>query len=154
MKIISTFMIFFFGLKVFANEKILINKNNEIFFFVEFADTKEKMKEGLMNRKNISEINGMLFINKKPRVMKMWMKNTHHDLKIIFINEFKKITSIEEGKKYSEKIISSKIPVLAVLEILKSCKNFNFELGEKITWQFKEFNKIDELKDKLIFCQK
>ena len=147
-------MIFFFGLKVFANEKILINKNNEIFFFVEFADTKRKMKEGLMNRKNISEINGMLFINKKPRVMKMWMKNTHHDLKIIFINEFKKIISIEEGKKYSEKIISSKIPVLAVLEILKSCKNFNFELGEKITWQFKEFNKIDELKDKLIFCQK
>ena len=151
---ISTFFIFFFSFELFANDTILIKKNNEIFFFVEIADTKEKMKKGLMYRKNIEEINGMLFLNKKPRVMKMWMKNTHHDLKIIFINELKKIISIEEGKKYSEKIISSKIPVLAVLEILKSCKNFNFELGEKITWEYRDFNEFQEFKDKLIFCQK
>ena len=153
MKIISIFLIFFFCFRISANEKILMKKDNDIFFLVELANTKEKMKKGLMNRKNINGINGMFFLNKKPRVMKMWMKNTHHDLKIIFINEFKKIISIEEGKKYSEKIISSKIPVLAVLEILKSCKNFNFELGEKITWDFRELNKIDELEDKLIFCQ-
>ena len=154
MIIISTFFIFFFGFELFANDTILVRKNNEMFFSVEIADTKEKMKKGLMYRKNIEEINGMLFLNKKPRVMKMWMKNTHHDLKIIFINELKKIISIEEGKKYSEKIISSKIPVLAVLEILKSCKNFNFELGEKITWEYRDFNEFQEFKDKLIFCQK
>ena len=154
MKIISTFLIFFFGFKVLANERILIKKNNEMFFFVEFADTKEKMRKGLMNRKNISEINGMLFLNKKPRIMKMWMKNTHYDLKIIFINELKKIISIKEGKKLSENIISSKIPVLAVLEIPKLCKNFNFELGEKITWEYADLNKLEDFMDKLIFCQK
>ena len=123
-------------------------------FFVEFAETKEKMKKGFMNRKNMSEVNGMLFLNKKPRIMKMWMKNTHHDLKIIFINEFKKIISIKEGKKFSETIISSKTPVLAVLEILESCKNFNFELGEKITWELADLNKLEDFMDKLIFCQK
>ena len=154
MKIISTFLIFFLGFKVLANERILIKKNNEMYFFVEFADTREKMRKGLMNRKNISEVNGMLFLNKKPRIMKMWMKNTHHDLKIIFINEFKKIISIKEGKKFSKKIISSKTPVLAVLEILKSCKNFNFELGEKITWEYADLNKLEDFMDKLIFCQK
>ena len=123
-------------------------------FFVEFAETKEKMKKGFMNRKNMSEVNGMLFLNKKPRIMKMWMKNTHYDLKIIFINELKKIISIKEGKKLSENIISSKIPVLAVLEIPKLCKNFNFELGEKITWEYADLNKLEDFMDKLIFCQK
>tara|TARA_B100000989_G_C19417526_1_gene417135 strand:+ start:276 stop:659 length:384 start_codon:yes stop_codon:yes gene_type:complete len=124
------------------------------FFFVEFANTKEKMKKGLMNRKNINEINGMLFLNKRPRVMKMWMKDTHHDLKVIFIDELKKIISIKEGKKYSENIISSRVPVLAVLEIVKSCKNLNFKLGDEISWEFADLNKFDSFKEKLIFCQK
>ncbi|MBH43510.1 MAG: hypothetical protein CMP25_01835 [Rickettsiales bacterium] len=154
MKIISTFLIFFFALRISANEKILIKKDNDIFFFVEFANTKEKMKKGLMNRKNINEINGMLFLNKRPRVMKMWMKDTHHDLKVIFIDELKKIISIKEGKKYSENIISSRVPVLAVLEIVKSCKNLNFKLGDEISWEFADLNKFDSFKEKLIFCQK
>ena len=154
MKIISIFLIFFFCFRISANEKILMKKDNDIFFLVELANTKEKMKKGLMNRKNINGINGMFFLNKKPRVMKMWMKNTHHDLKIIFINEYKKITSIKDGNKFSEKIISSKIPVLGVLEIPKSCNKLNFKLDEKITWEHIDFNKLNDTKDKLIFCQK
>lgn len=154
MKITSIFLIFFFALRISANEKILIKKDNDIFFFVELANTKEKMKKGLMNRKNLNEINGMLFLNKRPRVMKMWMKDTHHDLKVIFIDELKKIVSIKEGKKYSENIISSRVPVLAVLEIVHSCNNLNFKLGDEISWEFADLNKFDSFKEKLIFCQK
>ena len=75
-------------------KKVCINDNC---FEVEIADTPEKSSKGLMNRENLPEKSGMLFVYDKEAIHSFWVKNTLIPLDIIWVNENKEIIYIEKN---------------------------------------------------------
>ncbi|MBY0428545.1 MAG: DUF192 domain-containing protein [Alphaproteobacteria bacterium] len=87
-------------------------------FNIELALTVPEQQKGLMNRENIPEDYGMLFIYDRVQDITMWMKNTPSPLDMLFIDNNGKILWItENAKPYDERTISSHFPVRATLEI-------------------------------------
>jgi len=66
-------------------------------FQVEIAKTPQKLKKGLMFRKDLKENQGMLFIFEKEDIYPFWMKNTLIPLDIIWLDSNKKIVYIEKN---------------------------------------------------------
>jgi uncharacterized membrane protein (UPF0127 family) len=64
---------------------------------VELAETREQMETGLMNRINLSDNIGMIFIFDKERVPKLWMKNMLIYLDVIWIDDKGVIVSIDKN---------------------------------------------------------
>ena len=86
---------------------------------IEIAKTTAQQQKGLMFRTKLEKNHGMLFIHKKPRIVKMWMKNTFIPLDMIFIDKNGEIVKIvERARPMSLDVISSSVKVIAVLEIL------------------------------------
>ena len=125
----------------------LVNSKEFTNLIVTVADTTSEKEKGLMNVKKLKNSNGMLFLYKKPKVLKMWMYKTIIPLDIIFIDTFNKVLSVNYGKPFSQNIISSKKPAIAVLEIPFGCaKKLMIEEGMKIYWEkIKNTKKIDIL---------
>ncbi len=65
--------------------------------FCELAMTPEEKTQGLMFREQLPNNQGMLFVYNNPRPVCFWMKNTYIPLDIIFVDENKTITNIEEA---------------------------------------------------------
>ena len=142
--------LFFIKTEVTAT-KLLISVNKNIHLIVDLASTEKEKRRGLMFVEELKNTNGMLFIYEKLKVRKMWMKNTKIDLDIIFINENNSISSIKKGFRLSKKIISSDVPVLAILEIPSSCnKKIMLKNGDKIQW--KRINDLTNLSLSLFPC--
>jgi len=68
-----------------------------ICYSVEVADTPSKREYGLMNRAQLGEDRGMLFIFEKEDVYKFWMKGTLIPLDIIWMDKDGKIVYIREN---------------------------------------------------------
>ena len=64
---------------------------------IEFATTPEERTIGLMNRTNIPENSGMLFIFDVEGIHKFWMKNTLVPLDMIWLDEKGRIIHIEKN---------------------------------------------------------
>lgn len=64
---------------------------------VEIADTPDERKQGLMNRTELPDNHGMLFIfpNERPRTF--WMKNTEIPLDIIFLDAQRRVINVEQA---------------------------------------------------------
>jgi uncharacterized protein len=87
-------------------------------FSVELAVTDEERERGLMFRRSVPELTGMLFDFKRDQEVTMWMKNTYVSLDMIFIQSDGRIRRIAENTEIeSLKIIPSGGPVRAVLEV-------------------------------------
>lgn len=85
---------------------------------VEIADNDATQAKGLMFRKELADDHGMLFIYKEEDEMHMWMKNTFIPLDMVFIKANGTIFHIvKEAEPFSENVISSGEPGLAVLEL-------------------------------------
>jgi len=65
----------------------LISEDKEIELKVEIADEPHEQNKGLMERKNLEEGHGMLFIFDEPKRVSFWMKNTLIPLDVIFFEE-------------------------------------------------------------------
>ena len=64
-------------------------------FEVEIADTVAKRQMGLMNRTEMPEGKGMLFVFEEPGMYRFWMKDTLIPLDIIWLDEnYKVITQV------------------------------------------------------------
>ncbi|WP_342642171.1 DUF192 domain-containing protein [Rhodoligotrophos ferricapiens] len=85
---------------------------------VEVARTPEQREKGLMNRDELPEARGMLFVWDQPLPVTMWMRNTKISLDMIFIRSDGVIHRIAANTvPFSEDLISSHGDVLAVLEV-------------------------------------
>ena len=92
----------------------------EVRFNVEIADTYTERALGLMNRENLSEKSGMLFVFGDESERSFWMKNTLISLDIVFISEKKEIVYIQQAqpcKTLDCPSYSSKKPAKYVVEI-------------------------------------
>jgi uncharacterized protein len=103
-------------------------------FSIWIADTPARSEQGLMYLKWLPEDQGMLFPQAVPRVMSMWMKNTLIPLDMLFIDEHGRVVYIRErATPQSEDIISTPLPVKAVLELAGGlCAKLGIKVGDKV----------------------
>ncbi|RMF07601.1 MAG: DUF192 domain-containing protein [Alphaproteobacteria bacterium] len=99
-------------------ELVVITTNGAYAFQVEIADEPRERRRGLMFRRQLPSDRGMLFISEREEVARMWMKNTFIPLDMIFIAGDGRVAAIvENAEPRSERILSSGVPVRAVLEV-------------------------------------
>lgn len=87
----------------------------------EIADSQDKKQLGLMNRENLSDDQGMLFLFDKQDLYHFWMKDMKFPLDIIWISHDKTIVDINTDvlpcKEQSCESFSSRTNVQYVLEV-------------------------------------
>lgn len=84
---------------------------------LELAITQQEQQHGYMERKNIPDGTGMLFVYSEDQPLSFWMKNTPHPLSIAYIDRNGKIREIYDMKPFSEDSIQSKYSVRYALEV-------------------------------------
>ena len=136
-KLIILFFYFPFNKQLKSQNFALISSHSFSNLIVITALDDKSKKQGLMGVKELDGYNGILFIYDKPKKVNIWMYNTFIPLDIIFIDEQKKIVSIEKGSPSNVKIISSRVKVIAVLEIPFGCaNNLNLKPGDILKWKY------------------
>ncbi len=105
----------------------------------EFALTGEEQQRGLMNRTQIPENFGMLFVFSDDDYRSFWMKNTFIDLSIAYIGANKKILEIIDMKAVSSSLDAdppsypSTVKAKYALEVNKGWFQKNkIKVGDKI----------------------
>ena len=114
---------------------INVNKNNPQKLSLDLADNEQKRSYGLMNREDMRPNSGMLFIWKDSQIRNFWMKNTHFNLDLFFLNNHGEIIEIyKNAKAFDETNIKSKEKVKYVLEM--KAREQNFQIGNKLKCNF------------------
>lgn len=101
-------------------ETVVIDKieGDDLSFEVEIALTPDQRSLGLMFRDMLDPMSGMLFIYPGPQEVNMWMHSTRIPLDMLFIGSDGAIVKIKErAVPYSNEVINSGEPVVAVLEL-------------------------------------
>ena len=103
---------------------------------LEIADTEYERELGLMNRKEMGENQGMLFIFPKQDMLSFWMRNTLISLDMIFVNQQKTIVTIHRNTKIlSDQSYPASQPAIYVVEVDAGfCDKHNIKVGDKISW--------------------
>ena len=112
----------------------IVTKNGVQVFSVEMATTDDEKQTGLMYRKELADGKGMLFDFNPEQEVSMWMKNTYVSLDMIFIRADGRILRIAENTEpLSTKIISSKGPARAVLEVVAgTAQKYGIRPGDRV----------------------
>ena len=114
---------------------VKVNKNNLLKLSIELADTEHKRSYGVMNREDLRSNSGMLFVWKDRQIRNFWMKNTHFNLDLFFLNNHGEIIEIyKNAKAFDETNIKSKEKVKYVLEM--NAGEQNFKIGNKLKCNF------------------
>ena len=95
------------ALIVFGNDTIL----------AEVADSPAERSEGLMNRSEVPDGTGMLFVFQFAASRSFWMKDTYVALDIAYIDVDFRIVSIHQMEPESEDLHSSAAPAMFALEV-------------------------------------
>ena len=112
----------------------IVTKNGVQVFSVEMATTEEEKRTGLMYRKELPDGKGMLFDFNPEQEISMWMENTYVSLDMIFIRADGRILRIAENTEpLSRKIISSRGPARAVLEVVAgTAQKYGIRPGDRV----------------------
>lgn len=97
--------------------KIVRQDGTEFIVTAEIAEKTEDRNHGFMERKNIPDGTGMLFVFEKDQILSFWMKNTPHPLSIAYIDSKGKIRNIYDMTPYSLSSIISTVSVRYALEV-------------------------------------
>ncbi len=119
---------------------IFVSQNpSPILLDIEVVDKEEDRMRGLMDRYNLPETAGMLFIFPDEEPRSFWMKNTFISLDIIYINSRKEIVSIQKyTQPKSTYSIPSEKPAMYVLEVNAGFTDKNgINPGDKIEFSYK-----------------
>lgn len=97
----------------------------------------QEQEQGLMFVNDLPADKAMIFIEKPPRVMRMWMKNTFVELDMLFVSASGKIAYIaEHATPHSLDTIGPDIPVAAVVEIKGGeASRRGLKVGDKVSWK-------------------
>lgn len=108
-------------------------------FTVEVATTRVQQEHGLMFRKSLAPLHGMIFIFPTPRQIDFWMKNTLIPLDMIFIDEHGTIKGITaNATPLSEALIPSPPGITTVLEVAGgTCKTNHIAQGDQVIYSLK-----------------
>ncbi len=100
----------------------------------EVARTQEERNKGYMERKNIPDGTGMIFIFERDQILSFWMKNTPHPLSIAYIDKSGTIRDIFDMTPFSLDPIYSTVSVRYALEVPQGwfAKN-NIKSGDKVS---------------------
>lgn len=99
-------------------ELSITKKNGEIVTLTaEIAKTEEEKAKGYMERENIPEGTGMLFVFKTDKILAFWMKDTPTPLSIAYIDSKGKIRDIFDMEPYSLTGIYSSVSARYALEV-------------------------------------
>ena len=94
------------------------DKANQVVIDIEIADKQYAITKGLMDRPNMDEKKGMLFVFKNEEPRSFWMKNTMFALDIIYIRKNGTIDSFYKNTTpYSINPLPSSGAVMYVLEV-------------------------------------
>jgi uncharacterized protein len=113
----------------------IASKTGTHIFGVEMAVTPEEQARGLMFRRELPEMQGMLFDFHREQPTSFWMKNTYISLDMIFIRADGRILRIAENTvPLSEALVPSGGPVRAVLEVIAgTTKKLGIAPGDRVT---------------------
>ena len=150
--IISILIILIFGFLVFlrldktvdksGTKKVIITNQagDDVVVNVEVADTKKSQAQGLSDRKELKNGDGMLFIFPGKEIRSFWMKNMNFGLDIIWLDgdEITKISQNLPPERETPQIIySSGNPVNYVLEVPAGfCEKNNIKIGNKVFYNY------------------
>lgn len=102
----------------------------------EIANTPIKRMVGLMNRSELKENEGMLFVFEREGVYKFWMFNMKFPIDIIWISKDKTIIGCSEDLKPCRLnciIYEPPEPILYALEVNSGfCKKYKIRAGDKV----------------------
>lgn len=103
----------------YENDVVIRTQDGQDYYFsIELALTGEEQSKGLMWRKSMPEMHGMLFVFHSMDQRAFWMKNTLIPLDMIFIEEDGRIGHIHSNAQpLSEAHVTSQGEAMAVLEI-------------------------------------
>lgn len=108
---------------------------NDKKIIAEIADTENTRRLGLMNRTELAENHGMLFVFQNDNRHCFWMKNTLIPLSIAFINQHNKIVDIQEMQAQS---LATHCPPENINQALEMnsgwFKDNNIHIGDAINW--------------------
>jgi uncharacterized protein len=106
-------------------------------FEVWIADTPPRQEQGLMFVRDLPAAQGMLFPQASPQVAHFWMKNTYIPLDMVFVGENGRIAKIiANAQPFSLAVLSSDVPVIAVLEIRGGeAHELALRVGDPVTWK-------------------
>ena len=97
---------------------IISSQGQKVPLFVELASSPKEQQQGLMNRTNLPENQGMLFVFHNTRFRNFWMKNTRIPLSIAYIGADGVIFQILDMKPMNTRIIyTSRYPARFALEV-------------------------------------
>lgn len=100
----------------------------------EVAKKAEDRNRGFMERKNIPEGTGMIFVFEKDQILSFWMKNTPHPLSIAYIDSHGTIRNIFDMTPFSLSDITSTVSVRYALEVPQGWFNkMNINIGDKVS---------------------
>lgn len=140
---LTVFLILFISFYIYISYEIFLDKecyqkkdlyiNNHI-IHTELVCSNKERSLGLMNRMELKENNGMLFIFPSSDRYSFWMKNTYIPLSIAYIDEDLVIQEIYNMTPLNETPIPSKNKFKYALEVnLNWFKNNNISIGDKLT---------------------
>lgn len=106
-------------------------------FEVWIADTPARQEQGLMFVRDLPAAQGMLFPQASPQVASFWMKNTYIPLDMVFVSKDGRIAKIiANAHPFSLDVLSSDVPVIAVLEIRGGeARELGLGVGDRATWK-------------------
>lgn len=117
---------------------ITLKSQNRVNLDIEVADEEGERMRGLMDRLNLPDNAGMLFVFDEDAPRSFWMKNTFISLDIIFINSDKEIVSIQKyTQPQTTTSLPSDYPAQYVLEVNAGFSdNYNVSPGDIIDFQY------------------
>ncbi len=120
----------------FKKEGELTFLKNQEKLTIEIADNEEETTQGLMYRRSMPDSCGMVFIFADSQPRSFWMKNTFLPLDILYLDESKKIVTIQANRTpFSEEEIPSFENAKYVLEVNAGyCKRKGIEKGDVVKW--------------------
>jgi uncharacterized membrane protein (UPF0127 family) len=103
---------------------------------VEIARSSYELAKGLMDRTTLPHNQGMLFIFEEMAPRSFWMRNTRISLDIIYVDDKKKVVSIQKNAiPQSDESLPSSGPAQYVVEVNAGfCDTYNIQPGDSLTF--------------------